>query len=278
MDPFVKEREAITRDLYRHNCWPWYATIDECLANLDKATFLHGITKFTAYTGLEASAPNVEPNTRFFCGIPTVAPFRGGVCKWPATNITYTTIGSLGTISEADFKGCAVLTMGWWSEACGIRPTWTANTKTANVVMHAQRIDGPQGVLAQMQLPCGASMADQMEGQFDLERLVISDSPPAGTLDLARIMCHELGHALGSDHLSGQALLAPTYNPRIRKPTNIDAAEMQKRYGPPVASPVPPIEPTPSPVPGDKLVSFAIGPDGSIKSPIVPGYRCIKVA
>ncbi len=273
MNEFAAKHEQYIRSLYRLGAFNVYATIDECLSLIDLPTFNRGVAEFTRATGQEATEEAVA-NVQPFCGLPAIAPFRGGICKWPQPGISFHTVGALGSISAADFRACAVMTTGWWAEVCGIRPAWTDNSKTANIVMYAKRIDGPQGVLAQMQLPCGANAASQMEGQFDLERLVIDAAPPAGQLDLARIMCHELGHALGSDHIGAGNLLAPTYDPRIRKPQPGDVAEMVKRYGPPSAAP----SPTPPPVPpsGLRRMSFDIDDAGRILNPVVPGYTLLR--
>ncbi len=247
MDPYIAERSQVAAALWREGAFPWYATEAEALANLDKQTLNHGIHKFTAYTGLEASTPNLERPPQFFCGVVTIAPFRGGVCRWPGKPVTWHAQGAIGNISAADFKASHAEAMGWINDVCGVGLEYSSNPKTANILVYAKRLDGPNGVLAQMQVPCGVTMQSQMHGQFDLERLVISENPPDGYLDLVRINCHEDIHGVGVDHGPAGNLLAPTYDRRIRKPQAWDIAELQKRYGPPVSQPSPPSVPSPSP-------------------------------
>ena len=85
---------------------------------------------------------------------------------------------------------------------------------------------------------------EQLNFRFDYtESYCISDNPPPNKLDIVRIACHELGHALGSDHIEGPNLMAPTYSLKIKDPQMADRATMVARYGLPLA------EPAPSPVP-----------------------------
>ena len=105
---------------------------------------------------------------------------------------------------------------------------------------------------------------------------MIAENPPPGKLDLARVACHELGHLLGMDHISGPvALLNPTYNPNVRKPQAADIAQVVSRYGRPVQepAPTPPARPTPPPASGQRTVTLVI--QGDVKEIDCPGFRCI---
>ena len=280
-DAQILARGEMVRHLYAQGAWSWYGSVDEALDKLDMPTFIRGVDEYARNT---AERPNsageyVQP---LFCAQPAIAPFRDRICKWPDANVTWHAAGALNGIGAADFKAAAEEAFGYWAAVCGIRPAYTANDRTANILMHSANLGGPGGTLADSMLPCGLTANNkQMEQRYDGENWAIGETVPNGKIDLVRVICHELGHAIGSDHISAGNLLAPTYNPRVRRPQSGDVAEMVKRYGPPVVAPPtpPPTVPGTPPTPGRLSLAINNVPitEGAIAI-MVPGVRVTKVS
>jgi hypothetical protein len=196
-----------------------------------------------------------------FCGVREHIRTANGLCKWANPKIVWHITGSLKPrISDSDMKDAFYEAFGYWAAVCGVEPSYTGNAKTANVLIATGRIDGNSGTLAWSELPCGnASQLDQM---YDTgETFVIKENPSRNEIDLVRVAAHEIGHVIGLPHLSDEgALLAPMYNPNVRRPQKSDIAEGVKRYGP-SKSPHPE-EPTPG---DDGWTEFNIPILGKVK-------------
>lgn len=168
----------------------------------------------------------------------------GQMCRWPMIDVSWSIRASLPQFAVEDFREACELAWYYWSSVCGIRPRYTPNNLTANLVIGLQTI-GPGGVLADCELPCGASQASSLRMRIDTqEAWVIAENPPGSKIDLVRVVCHELGHGIGIPHIGGANLMAPTYNARLRRPQVGDIAEAVARYGTPVAVPPPPVPPS----------------------------------
>lgn len=172
----------------------------------------------------------------------------GRLAKWPINRLTYAVVGGLGALSESDVAASAVDAWQWWADVCDIRAEYTANAKTANIVITAGRIDGASNVLAWSEMADGT--LSQKQQRYDASEVwTIAANPRPGQIDLTRVQCHEIGHVLGSDHIGAGNLLAPTYDAAIRRPQPGDIAEMVARYGlpgKPTPAPLPPSGPAPS--------------------------------
>ena len=117
-----------------------------------------------------------------------------------------------------------------WSDVCGIQISYTTNHRTANIVNRFGRIDGSGQVLARMQLPCGN--IPQVTGTYDVnENFVISRNPARHQIGLEHVIKHEIGHAIGIDHLSTGNLLAPYYDPSVIELQEGDKAAARELYG-----------------------------------------------
>ncbi len=131
----------------------------------------------------------------------------------------------------------------------------------ADVTITFVAMDGPQGILAQSELPPTPGFAGKLSQEFDTqEAWVDQDSPTSpAAIDAQRVLAHEIGHALGLPHLQAPGnLMNPIYSTVIRTPQSGDAAAIQVLYGPPQHNP--PGEPPdlPPPVAGSlTTINFA---------------------
>lgn len=181
------------------------------------------------------------------CGVPD---HLGDVsCKWPMLDVSVFAAGTLGGVNLADAASIAI---NRWNDVCGLRLRLATNSKTAHILVSQGPIDGRNGVLAQSELPCGftATAMRQLQQTYDSNEIwVIGDNPPVGKIDLARVMCHELGHAIGIGHITDGNLMSPVYSTSIAVPRNADITEARARYGSP-APVAPPSTPAPVPATG----------------------------
>jgi len=260
ISPLQKKNRAEIELLFWRGYLPQYRNASQALRLIDQPTLDRAMEEFETLTGRRAKSDNMEVR---FCLLPDKAPLRATICKWPKLDVTWCTVGGLGSLSENDVRQSYWQATAWWNEICAIRLRYNANSKTADIVARAANLGGPGNVLADSGLPCGSNPRQQPQ-RYDGENWVISETPAPGQIDLTRVQCHELGHAIGSDHIAMGNLLAPMYNPAIRKPQAGDIAEMQARY-PGAGSATPPLPggtdppPTiPPPLPPGGSASVAI--------------------
>lgn len=177
-------------------------------------------------------------------------------CLWPFPDVTVYANGMLGQVNLAEAVEQAV---AGWNKVCGINLALTPNEKTANIFVTLGSIDGSGKTLAWSELPCGFAQRsknwNQLRQKYDTgEMWTISENPPGGRIDAVRVICHELGHAIGISHIVDGNLMAPRYSDAIRWPQRGDALEAISRYGKVVVAtdpvPVPTIPGTPPPSAG----------------------------
>ena len=193
-----------------------------------------------------------------FCGMPDRMEVKDaqGRCKWGHKEITWTVTGYLEPrLTKNKVIEAYEEAWSYWSDICDIHPTYTSNRSQANVLMGSGVIDRPGGTLAWSELPCGNKR--QLQQKYDTrESWVIAERPPRSSIDLVRVAAHEIGHVIGIGHIASGNLLAPTYNPNVRRPQKGDIQEAVVRYG--VNRPTPP-EPEPEPPrpePKELVVAF----------------------
>lgn len=185
-----------------------------------------------------------------------------GLCRWPQKRITYSELLTLNGMARADVA--AVYDLAWkqWADVCDIQPVRLTSLSlpgVANVAATQGPIDGPWGTLAYSYLPCGASEGTQLTQQYD-------DGETWTYAFLLACACHEIGHALGLNHLGTGNLMAPILDPNITEPQYGDIAEIQARYGPPGVVPTPVPIPVPTPTPAPTPIPSNLALDGLWRS------------
>lgn len=179
----------------------------------------------------------------------------GEMCRWPSPDISWGIKSTLPGLAVDAYRSHIELAWSWWSAVCGIRPKFVSSG-IANVVVDIQQ-GQPGGVLADMQLPCGVqNMQVSLRMRVDIsEPWVVAENPPQDKVDLIRVLCHELGHALGMPHIGGEALMAPVYSLAVRRPKDADIAMGVARYGMPSPT-LPPPNPTPPPSDYEEIFAY----------------------
>jgi hypothetical protein len=185
-----------------------------------------------------------------FCGVTEEAFAINGVTySWPRGSRLKWGIAfsRLGELSDMDVKDTIVETLKEISACCDVSHEYVANPNAANLRIETRRLDGQSGVLADCQIPVGNVSTDTTTLQLrldDSEAWGLYDNPPAGRIDLYRVLLHEFehGHGLGHKPPSIQlpALISPVYSPVMRHLQAADISELVRRYGAPQLPPPPP--------------------------------------
>lgn len=199
------------------------------------------------------------------CGSPDFArgPNAAGMCQWPVGHVVR--VGwsiSLPGIDAETINTAFRNALRSWEAVCGIRFE-TDITGTANIDARSGPIDGAGNVLAWSYLPCGASTTTRLSQLYDSR----DQWTVYGPRMLEAVICHEVGHALGLDHLGRGQLMAPTVSANIWTPQAGDIAQVVARYGRPKPLPKPePEEPeSPPPAPPGVLARYNLpGSDLSV--------------
>jgi hypothetical protein len=134
-------------------------------------------------------------------------------------------------------------------------------TLSANIVCKLARLDGPNGVLADCQIPQPNASPDNTQllmridtgevwGYFTSQRI-------NGIIDFGRTWLHEFLHGIGLGHqpasIQKPAIIQAMYNPLLWLLQDTDKSEIVRRYGgaavKPAPAPVPPPLGAPSEIP-----------------------------
>jgi hypothetical protein len=205
------------------------------------------LKRYQRWTGLE---PDGVPGPvtlhhlrqpRLWCGTPDALGAEQ-VCKWPQREVTWNIAHSLPGISDSDFKAAVEWGAGQWNANSGLRLRYAANLRTANIRLTVANLGGPGGVLADQELPCGASANTSLRGRYDRSELWHAGELPVpdGYVPLRLTALHELGHGVGLPHHApggDPAVMDPNLNTALTalQPWDIDQARL--RYGAPVDPP-----------------------------------------
>lgn len=171
----------------------------------------------------------------------------GRTYQWPrGSHITWALgFSRLGALSDMDLKDAYTRAFAEISACCDVTHAMASNPRSANILVNVVRLDGPSGVLADMQIPVGnVDQSSQLLGRIDdSEVWGIFENPPANKIDFYRVALHELLHAHGlghkPDNVPGPALIAPMYSRSIGHLQALDKQELLRRYGPPQTPSVP---------------------------------------
>lgn len=183
-----------------------------------------------------------------FCGVTEKA--SGRLCKWPSADITYSITGFIPQLSQDEYRAAVRRAFDSWEEVCGLRADEVQGT-AGNLILQVGRgrrnnFDGPSGVLAWCEIPCGNVRQCQL--RMDLDEQWTDKVSDAGIF-VDAVLAHEIGHGIGIYHIeNGKALMNPTYSRGVAKPLPLDVSQGTKRYG--EARPRQP-EPKPEPKPGE---------------------------
>jgi hypothetical protein len=186
-----------------------------------------------------------------FCAYPDKMAIGGVNCRWNKRLITYGFKGVLPGVTQEDMRRAMQIAFDRWSAVCNLRAQHAGiGAQTADIIVETGRIDGASGTLAWSELPCSGTDRTLRQKYDNGEPWVLADDVPQYRIDLIRVMCHELGHAIGIEHIGSGNLMAPTYSTRINGPQAGDIREAVARYGPPTATPPPkpdvPTDPPPA--------------------------------
>jgi hypothetical protein len=126
-------------------------------------------------------------------------------------------------------------------------------TLSANLACKLARLDGPNGILADCQIPMPNASTDntQLTMRIDTgEVWRLFAGSMNGAIDFQRVWLHEFLHGIGLGHkpasIAKPALIAPMYSPAIRNLQEADIGEIVRRYGgrtTPIEPPTPPVKP-----------------------------------
>jgi hypothetical protein len=123
-----------------------------------------------------------------------------------------------------------------WSSVSGLQISEVAPdlpNEPPDILARLITLDGPYGRLAQAWLPGGGYGPASVElwGNIDLDR----EEPWGSVFSREHVVIHEKGHALGLDHAEDpDNMMYPMYQDRLTLGT-WDIAEIQRRYGLPMA-------------------------------------------
>lgn len=187
--------------------------------------------------GLSIKAQIRMDNPGGFCG--TRDTFRGPQCKWPQkpTIVTYRLEFALpGLTTQQLTQGFLEGIVPWQEEANIIleaRASGSVNLRVIDVKM-----DGPHGVLADCQLPCGLPSDFQLIMRFDNTDVWPYDK-------YVKVARHEFGHGLGLGHANARGnIMFPSLDMNVARLGPDDIAEIAARYGK-RTTPIPPPPPPP---------------------------------
>lgn len=163
------------------------------------------------------------------------------VCRWPSSDITYSFRAYLAALGKETQRALTKAAFEVIPKFCGLVATETTDADGANILLSAGRgrrvgFDGPSGILAFCELPCGSN-PQQCDLVYDLDEAWLADNTISGGILYFNVCLHELIHGLGVPHGPAGNIMAPTYQRNLNSLGPWDIAELQRRYGPPRITP-----------------------------------------
>lgn len=121
---------------------------------------------------------------------------------------------------------------GAWDRCCKVIQldhAFTADAKTADVLIRTRPIDGSWGVLALSEYPDPDNPV-QRKQDFDSEEPFQAPAVNRWHIDLNAVALHEVGHVLGIPHLPAGHVMSAAYDATKTELTPEDIAELLARY------------------------------------------------
>lgn len=171
--------------------------------------------------------------------------------------------GTLPGMTLDELKALFFLWANKWSKAANVECVPAASIQEAHWIVSPARIDGGNGVLADMELPGPPQ-----------QRMRLDVADGANRRQLGQTIMHEAGHGFGLLHLERTPppdVMESILNPSLDEPQATESKLMASMYGPPGT----PQQPVPSPV-GATVCTLRTSDDGKTISCEIeaskPGY------
>ncbi len=163
------------------------------------------------------------------CCMPEAA--TGNVCGWRHKPVKASIQGSLPGLTAQQTSDTYKRALQIWNQSCNVGLQWVDDIGNANIWAKCLKIDGASGTLAWSYLvQCGGSTVNtRLEQRYDTSE--------KWTVDWFLEVClHELGHALGLNHINNKNALMNPYSAggRILAPTKYELDIVIRLYGAPV--------------------------------------------
>ncbi len=167
---------------------------------------------------------------------------------WPTKNITYwvdySTVPQLRPALSNDMVSAAFKqAWNWWAEGLDIEPQEVTDPSAALVTIRFEKMDGPNGVLAESYLADG-TLNPKTQRYDSSERWTVGP-PASGLLSLPTVACHEIGHVLGLGHddPTAPAVMRPVYSASLPREQARDYSRMiALGYKKRIAAPTGPVD------------------------------------
>lgn len=162
---------------------------------------------------------------------------EGAPYAWPAGTVVawyYQPLVDLSGITHADVRSALAAAAASWSRECGVRCASATPGTHPQIWVRFEQLPAGPSELGLTDLPMPGTKQCVLRLNID-----VTWTPD----ELAAVVLHEFGHALGMVHVdeSIPAVMNPVYNPAVTTLQPPDVAQAVARYGgPPAATPPPP--------------------------------------
>lgn len=213
------------------------------------------IADYQRFHGLESTGVLTPATARHilaprFCGYPDRMNLGGQLPRFPNKDITLFVRHAFPGFTLRATQEIVAWAIGQWAQVVDIHPRLVAKEDGATIVIEVGDIDGPFSVLAWSELAPKIPCLQRYDKTEKLYFGKTAQEGPPGALHAGAITCHELGHALGIEHLAAGNLMQPSYSPLVITPQSGDIQEGRKRYGAPAV--IIPADPPQDATPGTR--------------------------